>query len=190
VYRVKLFQSPSFRLTILSAGLFCLAALLLFTITYYYAEKYAEQGELEEIGVEFARTVGDARASNYQLLPEVIARRLRERGAEHSIYLLQDRAGRKLAGNAPPMKPFEGPTRLSRNLGGDLRYPVAEGHTLENGQFLLIGQDLVLLGDMHAVIRPEGDPHCRGCVRELFSISDLFAWADGYWPVLTPCGLI
>src|SRR5258705_13217956 len=97
----------------LSAGFFCNAALMLFTITYYYAEKYAEQGELEEIGVEFARTVGDARASNYQLLPEVIARRLRERGAEHSIYLLQDRAGRKLAGNEPPRKPLDEPTRLS-----------------------------------------------------------------------------
>jgi hypothetical protein len=41
-----------------------------------------------------------------------------------------------------------------------------------------------------ADIRPEGDPRCRGCVRGLFSISDLFAWADGYWPVLTISGLL
>jgi signal transduction histidine kinase len=136
----------------LSAGFFCTAAVLLFTITYYYAEKYAEQGELAEIGVEFARTVSDARTSNFQLLPAVIAQRLRERSAEHSFYLLQDRDGRKMAGNVPAMKPIEGPTRLSRDSRGDLRYPIAEGHTLENGQFLLIGQDLVLLGDMHAVM--------------------------------------
>jgi signal transduction histidine kinase len=152
VYRVKLFQSPSFRLTLLSAAFFCISAVLLFTITYFYAEKYAEQGELEEIGVEFARLVSDARASNFQLLPGVIAQRLRERGAEHGIYLLQDRDGRKLAGNVPAMKPIEGPTRLNRSSLGNLRYPVAEGHTLENGQYLLIGEDLVLLGDMHTVM--------------------------------------
>jgi signal transduction histidine kinase len=136
----------------LSAVLFCVAASLLFAITYYYAEKYAKQGELEEIDVEFARTVSEARASNYQLLPEVISQRLRERGSEHSIYLLQDREGRKIAGNVPAMKPQEGLIWTNGGLLGWPRYPVAEGRILENGQFLLIGQDLVLLGDLYTVL--------------------------------------
>jgi signal transduction histidine kinase len=136
----------------LFAAFFCAAVLLLFAITYIYATKYAAQGEIAEIEVEFARMVGEARVSQYALLPDMIAKRLRERGSEHSIYLLQDRFGHKLAGNMPAMTPVEGGVRLNRPDKDKKPYVVASGHTLENGDFLLIGEDLVLLEDMDAVL--------------------------------------
>jgi signal transduction histidine kinase len=136
----------------LFAAFFCAAVLLLFGITYVYATKYATQGEIAEIEVEFARLVGEARVSQYALLPDMIAKRLRERGSEHSFYLLQDRFGRKLAGNMATMRPIEGGVRLNRPDKDKKPYVVASGHTLENGDFLLIGEDLVLLEEMDAVL--------------------------------------
>jgi signal transduction histidine kinase len=96
--------------------------------------------------------VAEARVSQYALLPDMIAKRLRERGSEHDIFLLQDRFGHKLAGNIATMTPIDGGVRLNRPDRDKQPYVVASGHTLENGDFLLIGEDLVLLQEMDAVL--------------------------------------
>jgi len=152
VYLARVFRSSSFQLTSLSALWFCLAASILVAVTYIYAEKYVREDETEELDVDFTRIVEEARPSDFATLPQIISQRIHERGSEHSIYLLEDSSGRFIAGNVQAIKPREGPIQLDRPAMDNPRYTIAEGHILQNGEFLLLGQDLTQLEDLQAVL--------------------------------------
>src|SRR5690606_20609222 len=99
---------------------------------------------------------------------DVLVDLYRERGADTAVraiqlraadlraprryYLLQDREGRRLAGNLQPTMPIDGPTTLpvsalSRDKSARTATPgnadpvVAVGRILENGDFLLVGEN-------------------------------------------------
>lgn len=124
---------------------------ILFLIVYWIAlaaldEQLSDSVEREtEVLVELYRTRG------LDPLVRAIERRVAELRPPRRYYLLQDAAGRRIAGNLPPMKPVEGERVLpvSSLLEGPASKPddpadaypvVARGRGLRNGGFLLVGE--------------------------------------------------
>lgn len=149
---IRLFRTSSFRLTLLYVGLFTVSALILFGVTYWFATAYAAQDEINEIGVEFAAIQDEAGLAGDERLPIIIENHLRQRRDVRAVYLLQDTQGRKIAGNIDVTAPNLGPTMLSLSLDGQLREVRAYGYRLNNGDYLLVGQDTAVLREMKAVI--------------------------------------
>jgi signal transduction histidine kinase len=152
VRRNKLLRSSSFRLALLYAGLLTASVLVLFGVTYWFATDYAAQDENNEIEVEFASIQDEARSSGVDRLPVIINNHMRLRKDVRAIYLLQDPAGHKLAGNIDAMKPLMGPAILNRVLDGQMRQVRAHGYLVENGDYVLVGQDTSTLRQMKALM--------------------------------------
>ena len=148
----KLFHASSFRLALLYAGLLTCSVLVLFGVTYWFATDYAAQDEINEIGVEFASIQDEARSSGEARLPTIIDSHSRLRKDVRGVYLLQDPAGKKIAGNIDAMTPFVGPTILNLPLDGQMRQVRAYGYRLANGDYLIVGQDTATLRQMKALI--------------------------------------
>lgn len=148
----RLFRTSSFRLTLLYVGLFTVSALILFGVTYWFATDYAAQDEINEIGVEFAAIQDEAGLAGNERLPLIIENHLRQRRDVRAVYLLEDAQGRKIAGNINAMPPKLGPTMLALVLDGQPLEVRAYGYRLDNGYYLLVGQDTAVLREMKAVI--------------------------------------
>ena len=136
----------------LYAGLFIASILVLFALTYRTAADYAAQDEAEEIDVEFVAIQDEARLAGDAQLSQIIADHLRQRSGEHAAYLLEDARGQRLAGNIPARAPLTGAQTLQLPLDGEQRELRAHGYRLENGDYLLIGQDPHALRDMKRLI--------------------------------------
>jgi signal transduction histidine kinase len=148
----KLFHASSFRLALLYAGLLIVSVLLLFGLTYWLASEYAAQDEVNEIAVEGESIQDEARAQGQAQLPAIIDNHLRLRRDVRAVYLLQDEAGRKIGGNIDAVTPFVGPTVLDLVLDGQMRQVRAYGYRLEDGKYLVVGQDTATLRQMRALI--------------------------------------
>lgn len=148
----RLFRTSSFRLTLLYAGLFLVSGLILFGVVYWPAAEYAVQDENLEIGVEFTAIQDEAKLAGYDRLPGIIADHLRERRDLHAVYLLAAPDGQKRAGNVPAMPPQIGRMKFKLELDGRKRDIRAQGFFLENGDYLLVGQDTVSLHEMKELI--------------------------------------
>jgi signal transduction histidine kinase len=152
VRRSKLFHASSFRLALLYAALFTASVLVLFAVTYWFATDYAAQDEQNEIGVEFASIQDEAQSAGNDRLAMIINNHLRLRKDVRAVYVLQDPSGHKITGNIDAMAPIIGPTILQRFLDGETRQIRAEGYRLQNGDYLLVGQDTATLRQMKALI--------------------------------------
>jgi signal transduction histidine kinase len=152
VRQSKLFRALSFRLAAVYAGLLTVTVLVLFGVTYWFATDYGAQDEINEIHVEFASILDEARGVGEARLPAIIENHMRLRKDVRAIYLLQDPAGRKIVGNIDAMKPFVGLTILNRVLDGQMRQVRAYGYQLPNGEYLIVGQDTATLRQMKALI--------------------------------------
>src|SRR4051812_47361541 len=152
VRRNKLFHAPSFRLALLYAGLLTVSVLLLFGLTYWLASDYATQDEVNEIAVEGESIQDEARAQGQAQLPAIIDNHLRLRRDVRAVYLLQDEAGHKIGGNIDAVTPFVGPTILDLVLDGQMRQVRAYGYRLDDGKYLVVGQDTATLRQMRALI--------------------------------------
>jgi len=148
----KLFRTSSFRLTLIFAGLFATLVLILFGVIYWLAADYASEDEKTEIGIEFSAIEDEAKLAGYDHLPQIIADHLRERNDIRAVYLLSDRNGRKIAGNAPEMAPRVGDMKLDLKLDGKKRNIRAQGFYLANGDYLLLGQDAYSFHEMKELI--------------------------------------
>lgn len=144
-------RGTSFRLLAWYAAVFGASVAILFLIVYWITiaaldEQLSDSVEREtEVLAELYRTGGLDR------LVRAIELRMAELRPPRRYYLLQDAAGRRIAGNLPPMKPVEGERVLPvRSLLADPTskpddpadaYPVvAQGRQLKNGGFLLVGE--------------------------------------------------
>ena len=136
----------------LYAGLFTASVLVLFGVTYWFATDYAAQDESNEIAVEFASIQDEARSLGSDRLSAIIDNHLRLRKDVRAVYLLQDATEHKIAGNIDAMMPVIGPAMLERFFDGRMRQVRAQGYRLDNGDFLLIGQDTSTLREMKALI--------------------------------------
>ncbi len=150
--RNKLFRSSSFRLALLYAAMLTASVLVLFGVTYWFARDYAARDENNEIDVEYASILDEARSAGISRLPAIIDSHMRLRKEIRGVYLLQDAQDRKITGNLPPMAPVLGVTTLERPIDGRMLQIRAHGYRLQNGDYFLVGQDTATLRQMNALI--------------------------------------
>ena len=128
------------------------SVLVLFGVTYWFAQDYAARDENNEIDVEYASILEEAGSAGIDRLPAIIDAHTRLRKEVSGVYLLQDPNGERITGNIPAMTPVLGPTTLSRQIDGRMLQIRAHGYRLKSGDYLLIGQDTVTLRQMNALI--------------------------------------
>jgi signal transduction histidine kinase len=145
-------RSTSFRLLAWYAAVFVASVTLLLLIVYWITLAEIDQQLRESVDREtdvLAELYSDRGA---EIAVRAIQLRIADLRAPRRYYLLQDAAGERIAGNLPPMKPTEGEivipasslvrdlsTKASAALEG---HPViAMGRRLENGDFLLVGEN-------------------------------------------------
>lgn len=128
------------------------SVLILFGITYWFARDYAARDENNEIDVEFASIIDEARSAGIDKLPSIIDSHMRLRKEIRGVYLLQDQHGQKVVGNIPAMPPVVGPTTLDQPIDGQMLRIRAHGYRLQNGDYFLVGQDTATLREMTALM--------------------------------------
>ena len=126
--------------------------LILFGVTYWFARDYAARDENNEINVEYASIVDEARSAGMDKLPAIVDSHMRLRNDVRGVYLLQDAKGQKIVGNVSAMTPVLGPTTLDLPMDGQMLQVRADGYRLQNGDYLLVGQDTATLRQMNALI--------------------------------------
>jgi hypothetical protein len=114
----KLFRTSSFKLALAYASFFLASVLVLYGVIYWFATDYAAQDEINEIAQEFDAIQDEARLAGDDRLPQIIANHLRARRDVRAVYLLEDPAGRKIAGNIESREPALGPMMLRLSLDG------------------------------------------------------------------------
>ena len=128
------------------------SVLILFGVTYWFARDYAARDENNEINVEYASIVDEARSAGMDKLPAIVDSHMRLRNDVRGVYLLQDAKGQKIVGNVSAMTPVLGPTTLDLLMDGQMLQVRADGYRLQNGDYLLVGQDTATLRQMNALI--------------------------------------
>src|SRR4051812_45592325 len=101
----KLLHASSFRLTLLTAGLFMASVLVLFGVIYWWAADYAFKDETDDISADYRAIQDEMRLAGADKLPQIIADHVRQHADESAVYLVLDPDGRKIAGNIPEMVP-------------------------------------------------------------------------------------
>lgn len=137
----RLFRVSSFRLTVAYAGMFCLSFVVLFVLIYWYALRLVEA----QIDATVASEIAEIRASaggtgieGLRAAVEIMSER-----APGFYYLLQDSAGRALAGNLAAMMPLDGVQEIrAPTLPGHGRSAGLRGRGMalpEEGAYLFVG---------------------------------------------------
>ena len=149
----RLFHTPSFRLTLLYAGIFSLSMLLLFGAVYWSTIGLMSRqidGTVHNELIELqSATRDDSRAELQRVVNEYASR------SPSFFYLLQDSNGRPLAGNLPPVKPELGLRVMSWSgqnpppgLGNAAKGIRGYGTVIANGDYLFVGLSNVQLRRM------------------------------------------
>jgi signal transduction histidine kinase len=146
----RLLRTTNFRLALIYAGLFGVSAGLLFVIIYWIATSALSDQARASVQARSAAVADVARARPADLAGD-ISRRIQVEGPA-SLYLLEDAAGSKLAGNLPALPVFEGWRDLPAPPGsaeeGDAENTVmALGRRLADGRFLVVGADTARVSD-------------------------------------------
>lgn len=145
-------RSTSFRLLAWYAAVFGASVAILFFIVYWITLAALDEQLSDSVERETQVLVELYRGRGLDSVERAIQLRLVELRPPRRYYLLQDAAGKRIAGNVPPMKPTEGeivlpvsslfPDRRSKADDPADAYPVvAQGRRLENGEFLLVGEN-------------------------------------------------
>jgi Signal transduction histidine kinase len=100
----RLFRTTSFRLTMLYVGLFGASVCVILLVTYWATAGALAQQLQGDIDSELRELQQDYRAGGLLRLQRTVENRLHSREPS-DYFLLQNRAGRRLAGNLPPMEP-------------------------------------------------------------------------------------
>jgi signal transduction histidine kinase len=146
----KTWRTYSFRITLLYFALIGAAVLILFGAIYWVTADFMEQQLHSTIRSDesFLREAFDA--GGIDALAGAITRRTGIPGQTSRYYLLQDPAGKRVAGNLPeqvatpgwselPIPPQLDPGEV--NSGEESDTLLARGVLLPNGWFLLVGED-------------------------------------------------
>src|SRR5262245_51096902 len=124
---------------------------MLLAIVYWIALAALEQQLVESVERETQLLEELYQTRGVDGVVRAIQRRLAELGPPSRYYLLQDTAGRRIAGNLPPMKPVDGKIVLTVPAADpdhprldvpSEHYPVvALGRRFSGGDFLLVGEN-------------------------------------------------
>ncbi len=149
-------RTYGFRITLLYVALFGVCVLMLFAVIYWATAEFMEEQVRAAIGTEMSSLVDDFGSSGTSSMIDAIARRVGSREHESSYYLLQDAAGRKIAGNLAAMPATSGWYELPIPAQGDESDSsdtlMALGQVLSNGWFVVVGQDTDQFTDFEDLI--------------------------------------
>ena len=146
------FRSTSFRLLAWYAAVFGTSVAILLLIVYWITLAALDQQLSDSVERETQVLVELYRGRGLDSVVRAIQLRVVDLRPPRRYYLLQNAAGERIAGNLPSMKPAEGEMVLPVSfLFSDRRakaddpadaYPVvAQGRQLDNGEFLLVGEN-------------------------------------------------
>jgi len=147
---IRLLRTANFRLTALYAVLFSISSLIVFGIIYWVATGNLQQQMATTIMAEISVLEQEYSVGAETELTREIGQRIDSGAHAFSFYLLQDQSGRKLAGNLPPMAPFEGwlettvpHPSISENDGDITKIrshkALVRGERLDGGAFIAVG---------------------------------------------------
>ena len=153
--RPRLFRTTSFRLTLIYATVFTVSVTVLFAIIYWSTAGYLARQMEASTEIELASLLEGQPAAGLTHL----AREVQERAAiapAGAFYLLQDRAGKVLAGNLPARAPVSGivdttkPTLFEN--GTEPHGFRGHGVVTVDGSYLLVASDNFQLEEMQELI--------------------------------------
>ncbi len=156
----RLLRTTSFRLTAIYATAFGLSFILLFALVYWIASNALTRQLQTSINAELAALTDRHREAGTKGLVDEIVERLRSKTHPTTFYLLEDRTGRRLAGNLSLVRPFSGWRHLSapeHSLKRAQEDPIddEDGLVLAKGQ-MLSGQLFLAVGaNRHRVTEAE-----------------------------------
>jgi len=153
---LKLLRTSSFRLTLLYAGLFSASVLVLLAAIYWSTSFYMTsqlEGTVESDITELEEAL---QAGGLSRLTALIEDRVTHMPAGPVMYLLQDGAGKLLAGNLPPLAARNGIADV-RLAGPDQAGPHPQnvhgrGVILPGGDYLFVGADAYPRNEMREVV--------------------------------------
>ncbi len=135
----------------LYAAWFSLSAGALFAIMYWVMSDYTARQMDASVTAQVASLRQDA-AIGHGVLTELVTRRADALGLSEYAYLLQDAAGRRIAGDLPQMTPAEGwqdlPVPDTAGVEPESGHAFrAFGTRLDDGGFLLVARDIFTLDE-------------------------------------------
>ena len=144
------FRSTGFRLLVWYAAVFGASVAILLFMVYWITLAALDEQLNDSVERETQVLVDLHRGRGLDSVVRAIQLRAEELRAPRRYYLLQDKHGKRIAGNLPPMKATEGemvlpvsflyPDRRSKAEDPAGAYPiVAQGRRLGSGEFLLVG---------------------------------------------------
>jgi len=146
------FRTTSFRLLAWYAAVFGTSVAILLVIVFWITLAALDEQLSDSVEREMDVLVELYRGRRLDRVIRAIELRMVDLRPPRRYYLLQDADGERIAGNLPPMRPFEGQIvlpvsylfpdgRSKADDPGDA-YPIlAQGHRLEYGEFLLVGEN-------------------------------------------------
>lgn len=149
---VSFFRSTSFRFLAWYAAIFGISVAMLFFIVYVITLAALDRQRSDSVEREMQVLSDLYRERDVESVIRAIQLRVVDLRPPRRYYLLQDVHGTRIAGNLPPMTPAEGevilpvaslfPNRNTKSEDPLDAYPVmALGRHLENGGFLLVGEN-------------------------------------------------
>lgn len=152
----SLLSTYGLRITLLYAVLFAVSVSALFAVVYWATGDFMRDRLRTAIGTEMASLAHDLALTDLDNLAAVIQRRLQMPEHQGSYYLLQDPAGRRVAGNLPAMPAITGWQELPipAEVGGEDASDkfMAQGRIESDGAFLLVGHDMDAYTDFEELI--------------------------------------
>jgi signal transduction histidine kinase len=149
----KILRTSSFRLTLLYAGLFGCSALILLAVIYGASDVYMSNSLDAAIDSDIAELEDGLRAGGNAALAAEVRERVRQTPNGPIYYLLQDPAGKVVAGNIPPINGSEGRFDLKLPRSDLPSVAVhAYGITLPDNEYLMVGVDALPRREMHKLI--------------------------------------
>jgi signal transduction histidine kinase len=150
---LRILRTPSFRLTLLYAGLFGCSALILLGVIYWATDAYMSNSLDPAIDSDITELEDSLQTGGNDALIAQIKERLRQTPNGPIYYLLQDPEGKVIAGNISPARSTEGRFDLKVPRPNSPSVAVhAHGTTLPGGGYLTVGVDALSRRGMHKLI--------------------------------------
>jgi signal transduction histidine kinase len=152
----RVFRTSSFRLTLLYAALFSVSVAVLFAVIYWSAS-FHMTGQLDAaVGSDFAELTQGFRTGGAVRLAALIDDRVKDMPTGPMFYLLEDPAGKAVAGNLPALPrrtgTFDAVDPRPAPHADDMRPLRARGSLLHGGDYLMVATDASQRDEMDEAI--------------------------------------
>ncbi|HYZ26691.1 MAG TPA: HAMP domain-containing sensor histidine kinase [Geminicoccaceae bacterium] len=156
----RLLRAAPFRLALVYAGLFSLSVLALGAILYFATTQLVENQLRTTVTAELHALQNELDREGPTALARAVSSRVADPAAQAFAYLLQDPAGRRLAGDLEPIAPDEAWRQLvpepeeseDDEDEGERDWFLGKGVVLPDGQFLLVAHDAEQLQELEELL--------------------------------------